>query len=73
MLTTNYSYMNQPNVSSPEFSDEEAAIVDTKAVFGSAHLLENPAQSLSYIDMWRRQAVARLVGVSLYHLGDTTP
>lgn len=56
------------------FTEEEANIVNIKATFASTHLFEDPAQSLSYIDMWRRQAVARLVGVSPTHdFGDTIP
>ena len=43
------------------FTEEEAEIVNTKAEFGSAHIFIDPKMSLSYIDMWRRQAVARLV------------
>ena len=43
------------------FPKGEEDIVNTKAIFGSTHLFENPAMRLSYIDMWRRQAVARLV------------
>ncbi len=46
---------------SPGLTDAEVDEINAKAAFASSDLFHDPALSLSYYDMWRRQAVARLV------------